>query len=108
MMPEILMEDRTPNRTLLVRRLQDKGVRILTGARVEEVLSDGVTYMQNGGSVSMHGFDTIVAALGTRPENSLCAELEKLDIPVHVIGDANQAGKIIDATAEGAAVALKL
>ena len=108
MMPEILMEDRSSNRSLLVRRLQDKGVQILTGARVEEVLSDGITYTQNGESVSIHGFDTIVAALGTQPENSLLAELEGIDIPIHVIGDAKQARKIIDATAEGAEVALNL
>lgn len=116
------MESLAYDRSLLVRRLQDKGVKILTGAKVESVNYAGettnmfgqkvqlaeVSFEMCGQKETLTGFDTIVAAMGTKAENALAAELEDLGISVHVIGDANKPRKIINATEEAADIAMKL
>lgn len=122
MMPNIMMENLAYDRSLLVRRLQDKGVNILTGAKVESVKYAGeatnmfgqkiqlaeVNFEMRGQKETLTGFDTIVAAMGTKAENALEAELKDLGIPVHVIGDANKPRKIINATEEAADIAMTL
>lgn len=46
--------------------------------------------------------DTIVLAVGSRPENELYMELVNRGQNVHIIGDASKVGKVIDAVRDGA------
>lgn len=108
MQNNILLEERSNIRSTLVRQLQEKGVHIITSAKVEEVFPDGVGYTRFGEKEVLKGFNTIVAALGTQSENALAEELLKLGIPTQIIGDANSPRKLMDAISEGAAAAQKL
>ena len=104
----ILVEDYTSNRSLLVRRMQEKGISIMTGVRVEEILEDGIRYSKNGEEGVLQGFDTIVSALGTQSNNDLTEVLGSLDIAVYTIGDAGKPGKMLQAIAEAADVAQRI
>lgn len=108
MRDNILEDDNSANRDLLVTRLLQKNVKIITGAKVEEILPDGITYTQKGEKYILNGIDAIVCAMGTVSENSLVEELSELSIPVIAIGDANKPRKIMHAVYEGAKAAKTL
>lgn len=108
MLDNILADDFSANHDLLVSRLLHKNVKIITGAKVEEILTDGISYTKSGENYVLNGIDAIVCAMGTRPENSLAEELSGLSIPVIVIGDAQKPRKIMQAVYEGAKAAKDL
>jgi len=91
-------------RHLLMQRLRDKGVRILTSARVKEILDDGVLFVRDGQEESIHNVDTIVLALGARAVDHLSEKIRDKVTEVYVIGDAKEPRKVLEATAEGAEV----
>ena len=101
-------EERSAFRPLMVQRLLQKGCKIHTGARVVSVEGDTVQYEQDGSLHTITGVDTVVSAVGTRPENGLAAGLKALGIPTWVIGDAAGSGTILAATREGWETAQRL
>lgn len=108
MLPNVMIEDVSPQRQLLMSRLIDKHVNILEGAKVEEISEDTVVYSQDGETHTLKHVDTIISAMGTKADNFLCEELKDLTIPVYTIGDAVKPRKIRHATYEGYVAARKL
>lgn len=97
-------------RYLLMRRLREFKARRLVRCKIRRVHSDRVSYVRylNDGRrthLELTGLDNLIIALGVRPLDRLALDLEEVDQPVHLIGDALSPGKILDATAEGARVA---
>jgi 2,4-dienoyl-CoA reductase-like NADH-dependent reductase (Old Yellow Enzyme family)/thioredoxin reductase len=90
----------------LFERLQRYGVTMISGAQVTAFLEDGVRYEQDGRQQSLTGFDTIVLAMGVRPDHSLAEELKEFVPQVFVIGDALKPRKALEAIAEGARLAV--
>lgn len=81
---------------------------IRTGAKVQEILKDGVTLeLEGGGEIELAGFDSVIMACGSKPYNPLEGKLDAFG-EVYVIGDATDARKVIDAVYEGAELALKI
>lgn len=101
-------EERSAFRPLLVQRLIQKGCEIHTGARVISVAGDTMQYEQDGNLHTVAGVDTVISAVGTRPESELASELKALGIPAVVIGDAAGAGTILAATQGGWETAQRL
>lgn len=108
MMDEIMKGDRSYARSLLVRRMQEKGCRIVTDAKVESVQGDRLTYSQGGERATLSGVDTVVCALGVRPDTRLAEAVEGLGIPAYLVGDAQKTGRIYEAVTGGEAVAAGL
>lgn len=92
-------------RFFLLKRLRAKGAKILTGAKIREIHEDGVSYEKDGQLHRERGFDGLVAAMGSAPEDSLATELSGMT-DVYVIGDARQVRKAIEAIREGWQLAL--
>jgi 2,4-dienoyl-CoA reductase-like NADH-dependent reductase (Old Yellow Enzyme family)/thioredoxin reductase len=80
MLDNVLADDFSASRDLLMTRLLHKNVKIITSAKVEKVLSDGITYTKDGKDYVLNGIDAIVCAMGTCSENSLAEELSGLSI----------------------------
>ena len=97
----VVLDERGLQRSLLVRRLMEKGVRIITCAECLEVLEDGARYRRDGKEETMRGFDAVVLAMGTVPCDPLSEKLEGSPFSLYVIGDAKQPRKGSDAIAEG-------
>jgi len=108
MMDDIMKGDRSYARSLLVRRMQEKGCRILVNTKVESVHGDKLTYSHDGELTTLSGVDTVVCALGVRPDGSLTEVVEKLGIPVYTVGDAGKTGRIYEAITSGEALAARL
>jgi pyruvate/2-oxoglutarate dehydrogenase complex dihydrolipoamide dehydrogenase (E3) component len=98
-------------RMLLVDRLRNKGVRMLTGVQYQQAFDDGVRVHVRGGITSMAEIaadamknflaDTIVLAAGSVPNNELKAALESKGVEVKCIGDCVEARTILEAIKEG-------
>ena len=101
MLDNVCLDELGPQRSLLIQRLLEKGVIIVTGAECMEVLEDGVKYRKDGEEEILRGFNSVVLAMGTTPNDQLSEKLEGHSFSVHVIGDAKEPRKSKDAIAEG-------
>jgi len=98
-------EDEVPGARMLLRqRLRDKGVTIITDATVREITDDGAVIEKNGEQQEVTGMDHIVLACGARAVENLSDKIRDKVPEVHVIGDAKQPRRALEAIAEGAEV----
>ena len=85
-------------RQILLPQLKKCGVRMLTNTEVLELCPGGVVLRTKlGVRRELSGFAAIVVALGYQADISLCADLERAEIPFKRIGDCCHVGKIVDA-----------
>jgi len=86
-------------RKILLKRFEEKGVKIYTSSKVTGLVEGGACVLQDNGKTIEVSADFIVVCIGARPENNLAQELGQApDGPeVHVIGDASKAGRVLDA-----------
>jgi len=101
---DIALEVNTMLRPTLMSRLAFNGVRIITEARVKEITEDGVIYEKDGRDETITGLDEVVLAVGIKSVNKLATEVKDKVSALHVIGDAKEQRKALDAIAEGASV----
>lgn len=104
MLPDIALDEPPGARMLLLQRLREKGVRVFTNAPVKRITDDGVVITRDGQEETISGMDHIVLACGTRSVECLRDQISRNVSEVHVIGDAKQARRALEAIAEGAAV----
>ncbi len=84
-------------RHLLMERLRQKNVTILTSTKVKAIGENSVTIESGGGEENLEGVDLIVLAMGSRSVEVLSNGLAGKVNEVYVIGDAQKTGKIRDA-----------
>ena len=99
MRPELAPDAYRLHRVMLLDQLSQK-VTTYTGLRCTGMDTSGVTAADADGNIKVLPADTIVYAMGMRANSRIVAEIQALagNIPVSVIGDCKQAGKIIEAT----------
>lgn len=91
-------------RWLLLKRIAGKGIRTLTGVRVEEAAGGKVTFSTKDGKKETIEVDTIVLAAGARPNNDLYQQIKDSAPEMYLVGDAREPRSIIEAMAEAARV----
>ncbi|MBQ3006952.1 MAG: FAD-dependent oxidoreductase [Clostridia bacterium] len=87
--------------TILLGHLKGNHVGILTGSIVEKITDTDVVYKSESGKTASVRADTVVVAIGTRPENSLYESLKNEVGEIYNIGDSNGGGIIPNAVYEG-------
>ena len=107
MLDEIARDMLVVNRITLLRRLDEAGVRLLTGTRVREITDDGVLVEGPDGPATLPA-DTVVLALGSRPRTDLLTELTAAGIPVQAVGDCVEPAKVGEAVNRAYALAAQL
>ncbi len=108
MLPRLASDEAMGPRTLLLDRLNHSKVAYFTSARVIEITGNGVIVERDGNRDSIGGVDTIVLALGVTSLNELADDVKAIVPEVHVIGDANNPGKALDAIHAGALLGRQL
>lgn len=108
MLPTIARDVPDGPRMYLIARLDEYGVKAITGAKVTEFYDDGVTYLADGKEEVLAGYDSIVLAMGSCSYNPLEDKIRDKVPEVYVIGDAIKARKAISATEEGLKIAASL
>jgi NADPH-dependent 2,4-dienoyl-CoA reductase/sulfur reductase-like enzyme len=92
----------------LSQRLAEKGVTVLTSTKVKE-LGKGYALVEDAsGTREIGGFDTIVLAVGSKPDDRIAKRLEGKVPELHVIGDASEPREALEAVYEGEETALKI
>ncbi len=104
----IMLQESGPGRSLLVQRMMKKGVEMHCKAKVERVEADKIYYTQNGETYCIDDADTLVLAMGYRPDSAVEEMLKESGVTYHLIGDAQQIGNIKDAITQGYQVAKEL
>ena len=94
-------------RWVLVGQLEAFGVTTISGATVTEIRGNSVVYRKDG-KEGEEPADTVVLALGSRPNRSLAESLGEAGIPFEAVGDCAEPRKVIDAIHEGFLAAMKL
>ena len=89
-------------------RLQD--AELLPGCRLTEIRDGNIVLEQADGTITEKECDSVVLALGVRPDHTLTRQLKEafLDIPVLEAGDARKGGRIATAVREGYEAAYRL
>lgn len=96
------------DQTILLGHLKGYGVKLLTESKVEKITTTDVVYRsKDGKSVSVKA-DTVVLAIGGRPETSLYDSLKDEVAEIYNIGDSNGGGIIPNAVYEGYTVGNKI
>jgi 2,4-dienoyl-CoA reductase (NADPH2) len=96
-------------RWVLLKELEIRGINLVTEARMKDIQQGRVVYTDSQGKDVTIPADSVILAMGSRPENSLAKSLEQAGIDnVRVIGDANKIGRIGDALDSGFALACEL
>jgi len=92
----------------LNKRLREKGVQILTSTKAIRFEKEGLWVEGPQGMKRLEGFDSIVIALGSIPNDELVKFLKGKVPEVYVVGDASKPREVMEAVLEGEEVALKI
>ena len=104
----IMLQESGPGRSLLTQRMMKKGIQIHCKAKVEKVEAEKIYYTENGEEHCISDADTLVLAMGYRPDSKLEETLQKANVSYHLIGDAKKVGNIKDAITEGYQIAREI
>ncbi len=96
------------DQTILLGHLKGYKVQLLTECKVEKITQNGVVYKTKNGSKKTVNADTVVFAVGGRPETSLYDSLKDEVKEIYNIGDSNGGGIIPNAVYEGYTVGNKI
>ena len=106
---EIAKDSAVVVRALLLDRLQQCGVTMLTDTRIVGIMKGKVLIVGPGDSEELPGelpADTVVASTGAKPNDSLADDLRKFVKQVFVVGDAVEPRDVTYAMLEGARAGL--
>lgn len=107
MLGDIAVDAPTADRELLIGRLQDRGVKIMTDTKILSI-DEGAVNIQTPRGLEKLDAETVVLCLGSAPNDGLVDEMVKVVNEVTVVGDAVEARKVTEAIAEGALAARTL
>ena len=92
----------------LNKRLKEKGVQILTSTKAIRFEKEGLWVEDPQGTRKLEGFDSMVIALGSMPNDELVESLKEKVPEVYVVGDASKPREVMEALYEAEEVALKI
>ena len=105
MLRDIALDMMPEPRYLLLERLRAKEVKVITSAKVKEILDDGVVFDKEGEETTINSKGIVVLAMGATPVNDLAERIKGKVAEVYVVGDAKKPRKALEAIGEGAGVA---
>jgi len=95
-------------RKMILERLQERGVTLMTGFEVCSISEKGVVTRNRDSGEHFIKADLVVLVTGMRPENSLQEGASRLGIPVYRIGDCLEPRSAKAAIYEGAVIGRKI
>ena len=96
----VMMNESGPGRSLLVRRMMQKGIKIITSAKVESVTETEINYTLEGVTHTIKDADTLIFAAGYKKNPAVEEMLQASGLNYHMIGDAHEIGNIKTAITE--------
>ena len=105
--PNLLSPGKT-DQTILIGHLKGYKVNLLTESKVEKITPTEVVDKTKNGKTASVKADTVVFAVGGKPETSLYDSLKDEVKEIYNIGDSNGGGIIPNAVYEGYTVGNKI
>ncbi|MFC7540663.1 FAD-dependent oxidoreductase [Siccirubricoccus deserti] len=100
-MPALAPQMARNNRTDLLLRLEQAGVRFHTKARVERLVGGRLEFTADGAPHAVVGVDHVIAAIGALPNREVLPAVEAAGVPYTLVGDANQPGDFLSVLRDG-------
>jgi pyruvate/2-oxoglutarate dehydrogenase complex dihydrolipoamide dehydrogenase (E3) component len=94
-------------RWVILRRLRDAGVAMETKLKAEEITDEGVIASRDGATIFLPA-DTVVLAVGMKPNKELAQALKEKVENLYVIGDCHEPRRIKEAIEEGFVTGLRV
>jgi len=107
MLPDVGSEMDILARAMLLGRLKKQGVAIYTRTKVTSLTRDEA-FVQKDDSAGHFPIETVIMAVGVRPNRDLAGVLQYSGLETHVIGDAFQPRKALEAIWEGFETGLRI
>lgn len=92
---------------LLYRRLKELGVVMITNAKVKEIKGNSVVYEKDEKKQTIEA-DSVVLAMGSKPNIALMKMLEGRVPKLYAIGDAKEPSNVLNAIHEGSQLAREI
>ncbi len=108
MLPSLASNTGKTSQTILLGHLKGNGVQMLTECKVDKITATSVYYADKSGEVKSVSADTVVLAVGNRPNTSLYDSLKDEIAEIYNIGDSNGGGIIPNAVYDGYIVGNKI
>lgn len=109
MQPELAADMGYLRKLCTLSAMAEEGIETLVNTRCKAISDEGIVAEHDGEEITIP-CDSVIMAVGSKskPCDALKAACDGLGIPYYVIGDAVQARRALNATAEGATVAYKI
>ena len=104
----MMSKDAGAGRSSLIRRMMQKGIQMITNATLTRTSETEIEYVINGQSYIINDADTLIFAVGYRPNNKLKEVVEQLGNKCHLIGDASKVASLKEAISSGYEVAKEI
>ncbi len=101
MLPELAPTVGMRMRARLLERLAEKGVKLETKARCTGIKERDVLYRNEEGKILKVEADTVVLAVGSKPNRSLYSAIGNLVPETYLLGDSLEPRQILEAVTEG-------
>lgn len=108
MAKEVMMKDGGAGRAAIVQRMMTKPIEMITNATVSRVDKDNIYYVQNDVEHCINDADTLVYAVGYKPNKEFEQKLIDAGIKYHLVGDAGNVATLKEAISTGYEVARKI
>jgi 2,4-dienoyl-CoA reductase-like NADH-dependent reductase (Old Yellow Enzyme family)/NADH dehydrogenase FAD-containing subunit len=95
-------------REFLIRRVEEKGIRVVLDTKVDEIRADGVDTVDRERQRHFIKGDLVILAMGAKPEQDLKKSSDKKDMDLFIIGDCSSPRRIFDAIHEAAHIARQI
>jgi 2,4-dienoyl-CoA reductase-like NADH-dependent reductase (Old Yellow Enzyme family)/thioredoxin reductase len=92
----------------LNKRLREKRVQILTSTKAIRFEKEGLWVEDPQGKKMLTGFDSVVIALGSIPNDEILESLKGKVPEVYVVGDASKPREVMEALVEAEEIALRI
>ena len=103
-LPKIALNLESITRKVLLKELKERGVRFLTGRRLSRVEETGVVVTAEDGTETFVEADSVVVAIGNKPDNRLYEQIRSMGIPLYQIGDCLEPRSAKAAISEAATI----
>jgi 2,4-dienoyl-CoA reductase-like NADH-dependent reductase (Old Yellow Enzyme family)/thioredoxin reductase len=108
MLPKIGMQIESMTRKIILRKLREYGVTVLTEHQLRKITEKGVVLSDKTDKDIILDCDSVIIAIGTRPNNSLFEKTKSLGSETYQIGDCLEARSAKEAIFEGTSIGLSI
>jgi len=108
MLPKIGSGLEAMTKKILLQKLKEYNVQIMTETRLSKIEDDGVSVVDKDGMKLFIEAEKVVIAIGTRPYKELYEKIKSLGYEIHQIGDCLEPGTAKTAIFESAVLGRKI